>query len=475
MTVFPTDFLWGGAIAANQAEGAWQTDGKGPSIADVTTHGIGKSEHDKAVVSGHYYPNHEAIDFYHRYQTDLTLMAGMGFNCFRTSIAWSRIYPTGEEDTPNEAGLAYYDRLFAKMHELGMTPIVTISHYETPLALHDKYGGWTSKKLIPLYEKFCRTIFTRYGHVVPYWMTFNEMNNTHTIWYAAAAIDLADDPDERVRQTFQAEHNMYVANAKAVQLAKTLMPHAHMGIMLSLSQAAVYPATCAPANVFGAMQMQRRTWVSADVQLKGHYPAFVARILRDHHVTLDVTDDELALIAENTSEFLGFSYYRSSTYKAGMGLYGDTGGVKGAPNPYLEATDWGWQIDPLGLRWMCNLVQDRYSCPMMVVENGLGMKDTVAPDGRIHDPARSDYLIKHLQALGEAIKDGCNVIGYTWWGPIDIVSAGDGQMSKRYGFIYVDKDDTGNGTLARSKKDSFDTYQHIIETNGECLFEEAQS
>ncbi|WP_338215367.1 glycoside hydrolase family 1 protein [Lacticaseibacillus salsurivasis] len=470
MTVFPKGFLWGGAIAANQAEGAWQADGKGPSLVDVTEHGIGKSEHDDTVLPGKYYPNHEAIDFYHKYHEDLQAMSEMGFKCFRTSIAWSRLYPTGEETTPNEAGLRYYDDLFATMKKLGMEPVVTISHYETPLALHDKYGGWTNRHLIDLYERFCRTIFTRYGDVVHYWMTFNEMNNTHTIPYAAAAIDLTGDTDHRTQQIYQAEHNMYVANAKAVKLARELMPGAHMGIMLSLSQAAVYPATCAPEDVFGAMQMQRRTFISADVQLRGAYPAYAKRIFAEHHFELEMGPDDLQLIQDYPSEFLGFSYYRSSTYAAGTPLYGDTGGAVGKPNPYLKATDWGWQIDPLGLRWMCNLVQDRYNCPMFIVENGLGMKDTVSADGSIHDPARSEYLKAHVQAIGEAIKDGCNVMGYTWWGPIDIVSAGTGQMSKRYGFVYVDKDDAGHGTLARSKKDSFETYRQIISTNGDSVF-----
>lgn len=471
MTVFPKGFLWGGAIAANQAEGAWQAGGKGPSISDVTPHGLG-GEVDSKPIPGKYYPNHEAIDFYHRYQGDLQYMQEMGFNCFRTSIAWSRIFPDGEEAEPNEAGLKYYDDLFKTMHELGMEPVVTISHYETPLALHDKYGGWTDRHLIDLYEKYCRVLFTRYGNIVHYWMTFNEMNNTHTIPYAAAAITVSGDADHKTAQMYQAEHNMYVANAKAVRLAKQLMPAAHMGIMLSLSQAAVYPATCAPKDVFGAMQLQRRTFISADVQLRGAYPGYAKRIFQEHHFELKMGPDDLQLIHDYPSEFLGFSYYRSSTYADGTPIYGDTGGVVGRPNPYLKATDWGWQIDPLGLRWICNLVQDRYNCPMFIVENGLGMKDKVEPDRSIHDPARADYLKQHVRAIGEAIKDGCNIMGYTWWGPIDIVSAGTGQMSKRYGFVYVDRDDAGHGTLARSKKDSFEAYKQIIASNGESVFDD---
>lgn len=471
MTVFPKDFLWGGAIAANQAEGAWDVDGKGVAITDTTQHGIAKNVHDEEVVPGAFYPSHEAIDFYHRYDTDLEEMAALGLKCFRTSIAWTRIFPTGEEDEPNEEGLKFYDRLFDKMVALGIEPVVTISHYETPLTLHKKYNGWESKKLIPLFEKLCRVLFTRYGDRVHYWMTFNEMNNVHTIPYAAAGMDLTGDYPHQLQQIYQATHNMYVANAQAVRLAKELMPDAKMGIMLSLSQAAVYPASPKPEDVFGALQLQRRTFVSADVQLRGYYPGYVKRIWKDYKVTIDITDDELALIKQYTSQYLAFSYYRSSTYQEGMKIYGDTGGVVGKPNPYLKESAWGWPIDPLGLRWMCNLMQDHYDCPLFIVENGLGAADEISEDGKIHDPERSAYLRDHLKAIADAIQDGCKVIGYTWWGPIDIVSAGTGEMKKRYGFVYVDRHNDGSGTLKRQRKDSFDIYRQIIETDGDSLFQ----
>ncbi|WP_255585170.1 glycoside hydrolase family 1 protein [Virgibacillus saliphilus] len=470
MTVFPKDFLWGGAIAANQAEGAWNMDGKGTAITDVTEHGIAKNQHDKKVEPGKVYPSHEAIDFYHRYAEDLEYMAEMGFNCFRTSIAWTRIFPTGEEETPNEKGLEFYDKLFDKMLELGMEPIVTISHYETPLNLYTKYNGWESRELIPLFEKYCRVIFDRYKDKVKYWMTFNEMNNVHTIPYASAAMDLTGERSNQLRQVYQATHNMYVANALANKIAKDMMPNAHMGIMISLSQAAGYPATPKPEDVFGTLQFQRRTFISADVQIKGKYPNYVKRIWEENDVRLDITDEDLKLIAAYPSSYIAFSYYRSSVFEDGMKIYGDTGGVVGKENPYLEVSDWGWPIDPLGLRWMCNVMQDRYDCPLMIVENGLGDKDTISEDGKIHDEARAKYLTDHVKAIGEAIKDGCNIIGYTYWGPIDIVSAGTGEMKKRYGFIYVDKDNEGKGTLNRMKKDSFDTYKEIIENNGENVF-----
>lgn len=471
MKIFPKKFLWGGVIAANQAEGAWNVNGKGTAITDVTPSGIAQNIHDNKVENGKFYPSHEAIDFYHHYDEDLNYMSELGLKCFRTSIAWTRIYPTGEEKSPNEEGLKFYDHLFDKMISLGIQPVVTISHYETPLNLYQKYNGWESKELIPLFEKYCRTIFERYGSKVKYWMTFNEMNNVHTIPYAAAGMDLSGDYSHQLLQIYQATHNMYVANAVANRLAKEIMPSAHMGIMLSLSQAAVYPASPNPKDVFGTLQLQRRTFVSADVQLKGEYPGYVKRIWRDYKIKPNITEEELKLIKENTSEYLAFSYYRSSTYENGMKIYGDTGGVVGKPNPFLKDSAWGWPIDPLGLRWMCNLVQDRYGCPMFVVENGLGAADTLESNGKIHDPERSDYLVKHLKAIGEAIQDGCNVIGYTWWGPIDIVSAGTGEMKKRYGFVYVDRDNEGRGTMKRYKKDSFNVYKKIIASNGESLFE----
>lgn len=470
MSTFPKNFLWGGAIAANQAEGAWNRDGKGVSIADLTRHGITKNQHDDQIDPHAFYPSHEAIDFYDRFASDLKMMSEMGFNCFRTSIAWTRIYPNGDDKQPNEAGLKYYDRLFDRMLELGMTPVVTISHYETPFHLYKEYGGWENKKLIEFYLRYCETLFKRYGDKVKYWMTFNEMNNVHTIPYAAGALNLTGNRRHQLTQIFQASHNMYVANAMANRLAKQLIPQDHMGIMLSMSQAAVYPATPNPKDVWGALQVQRRTFVNADVQLRGEYPGYIKRYWKDNNIKLDITPEELALIKKYPSEYLAFSYYRTSTYSDGMKIYGDTGGVVGKPNPYLKESSWGWPIDPLGLRWICNLIADRYNCPMFIVENGLGEKDVISDDGKIHDKERIKYLQDHVREIGEAIKDGCQVIGYTWWGPIDIVSAGTGEMKKRYGFIYVDRDNEGHGTMKRMRKDSFKEYQKIIQSNGEILF-----
>ncbi|MFT8337014.1 glycoside hydrolase family 1 protein [Schleiferilactobacillus harbinensis] len=471
---FPKNFLWGGAIAANQAEGGWQAGGKGPDIADVLPHGIMHGP-DAQVEPGVHYPSHEAIDFYHRHTADLQLMAGMGFNAFRLSIAWSRIFPTGEETEPNEAGLKFYDDLFQEMRNLGMEPIVTISHYETPLNLATKYGGWTSKKLIPLYLRYAKVLFERFGQYVHYWLTFNELNGVHLIPWAAGAFLPHGTESERLSQIYQASHNMFVATAATIKMAREIVPDAQVGIMLTMSNAAAYPATPKPADVFHTLTYQRRTFLYGDVELRGHYPKYFDRIVRDYDLHLDITPAELQLIADYTADYLAFSYYRTTTFTAGMKILGDTGGLTGKKNPYLPTSAWGWQIDPEGLRYVLNILADRYEKPLMIVENGLGVADEVGPDGRIHDTERMRYLVDHLKAVQEAITDGCDVLGYTWWGPIDIVSAGTGEMKKRYGFIYVDKDNEGRGDLHRSKKDSYALYRDIIQSNGALLDQQTEA
>ena len=458
---FPKNFLWGGAIAANQAEGAYDIDGKGVNVTDVSTGLINVP--DYKVIPGKYYPSHEAIDFYHRYKEDLELMAGMGFNCFRTSISWARIFPNGDELEPNEQGLLFYEEMFNQMLELGMEPVVTISHYETPIHLLNQYGGWENRKLIDFFVHYCHTIFSRYKNLVKYWLTFNEINNTHTIPLAAAAIR----HDASMQTKFQAAHNMFVASAKANKLCHEIIPDAQIGCMLSLS--GVYPATCKPEDIFGAYNLRRRSLFFGDVMLRGKYPGYAKRIFKENNIVLDTREEDYFYIENYPSDYLGFSYYRTTTYEDGMPIYGHTGGIVGKENPYLKSTPWGWQIDPLGLRYVCNELYDRYQVPLFVVENGLGNVDVVEPDGSINDDYRIDYIRDHLKALKEAIKDGVDVIGYTYWGPIDIVSAGTGEMKKRYGFVYVDKDNEGNGTLERSKKKSYDWFKKVIETNGKYL------
>lgn len=469
-THFPQHFLWGGALAANQCEGAWDTDGKGPSISDVLECGPQRlKDFSLRALSDHYYPSHSAIDFYHHYKEDIALFAEMGFTCLRVSIAWSRIFPTGEELTPNEKGLQFYDDLFDTMHAHGIEPVVTISHYETPLHLAEKYNGWVDRALIPLFERYCRVLFTRYGKKVRYWMTFNEANNVIGLSWLAGAIDTRKLAHP-LADTYRAAHYMLVANALAVKACHELLPDAKIGCMLALGN--TYPMTCRPEDVFSNYNLRRKRTFMADVMLKGSYPSYMPRLWEEIGAEIDILPGEAELLAGNTCDYLSFSYYRTMAHKAADGpVQINTGGAIGEDNPYLKKTAWGWAVDPLGLRYTCNELYDRFHKPLFIAENGLGMADTISPDGKIHDPARSEYLVEHLKAVQQAIADGCDIFGYTWWGPIDIVSAGTGEMNKRYGFIYVDCDNEGHGTMQRICKDSFDVYRRIIASNGECLQE----
>ena len=463
MSVFPNDFLWGGAIAANQAEGAWNVDGKGSSISDVVRGGIASGKHDAVIDPHKYYASHEAIDFYHHYKEDVALFAEMGFTCFRTSIAWTRIFPRGDETSPNEAGLKFYDDLFDELLKYGIQPVITLSHYETPLALYQEYGGWKNRKLVNFFTRYCEVVFRRYREKVKYWMTFNELNNMNRMPFATGAVDPSSTPQE----LYQANHHQFVANALANKLCHEIIPDAKIGCMLSLST--VYPATCNPEDIFSTMQLRRRSLFYSDVMMLGEYPAWTPRLFREQNIELVMEDGDLDLIARYPSDYLGFSYYRSVLHQAGGEFRVDTGGTVGQDNPYLEKTAWGWPIDAKGFRIVCNELADRYRKPLFVVENGYGGVDEPDENGVINDTARIDYGHQHIREMGEAIADGCDIMGYTWWGPIDIVSAGTGEMKKRYGFIYVDKDNDGNGTLKRSKKRSFDWYKQVIASNGETL------
>jgi len=468
---FPDDFLWGGAVAANQAEGAWNEDGKGVAVSDVVRGGFIAGTADATVDPAKRYPSHEAIDFYHRFREDVALFAEMGFKCFRTSIAWSRIFPNGDDAEPNEAGLAFYDALFDELRARGIEPVVTLSHYETPLRLVDDHGGWANRDLIGLFERYARVVLTRYGSKVRWWMAFNEINNAHIMPLAAAALRISKDtsPAERARLIYQASHNMFVASALAAKACRELVPGGRMGAMLSLS--GVYPATCAPEDVFAAMQLRRRSLFFSDVLLRGAYPGYARRVFDEFDAAPDMRPGDLDLIAAHTCDYLGFSYYRTTTFKAGLPIVGHTGGLLGLDNPYLEKTEWGWQIDPQGFRYVCDELWDRYQKPLFVVENGLGGHDEIGRDGTVDDQPRIDYLNRHVRALAEAIGDGCEIIGYTWWGPIDIVSAGTGEMRKRYGFIHVDKDNEGRGTLKRTRKASFHHYRDLIRSNGRSVLD----
>ncbi|WP_081332179.1 6-phospho-beta-glucosidase [Pediococcus pentosaceus] len=477
MTKLPENFLWGGAVAAHQLEGAWQADGKGVSMADVMTAGANKVPRKitDGVVPGENYPNHEGIDFYHHYREDVKMFAELGLKAFRTSIAWTRIFPNGDDAEPNEAGLKFYDDLFDECLKYGIEPVITLAHFEMPYHLVKKYNGFSDRHVIDLYVRFAETCFKRYKDKVKYWMTFNEINNQsmyNNDFLMATNSGLVFKGDEnREAAMYQAAHYELVASAKAVKLGHEINPDFQIGCMINFTP--FYPLNAAPNNIMLTERlMQRRYWFS-DVHVNGVYPENVETYLQQKGYRPDITEADREILKAGTVDYVGFSYYNSNTVALPEGRSIDENLAPEdvtVENPYLATSDWDWPIDPVGLRYSLNWLNDRYHLPMFIVENGLGAYDTVESDGAIHDPYRVDYLRAHIQEMEKAVElDGVNLMGYTPWGFIDLVSAGTGQMSKRYGFIYVDKDDDGNGTLQRSKKDSFGWYQKVIRTNGEDL------
>ncbi|EOL8988626.1 glycoside hydrolase family 1 protein [Cronobacter dublinensis] len=462
MKTFPDGFLWGGAIAANQVEGAYLTDGKGLSTSDVQPQGILGPVVER--VPGDSGIKDVAIDFYHRYPEDIALFAEMGFSCLRVSIAWTRIFPNGDEREPNEAGLAFYDRLFDEMAAHNITPLVTLSHYEMPWGLVTQYGGWGNRETIAFFERYARTVFTRYQHKVKRWLTFNEINMS--LHAPMTGVGLPEDSSQA--QIYQAIHHQLVASALAVKACHEIIPDAKIGNMLL--GGLMYPLSCKPDDVFAALQ-ENRTWqFFGDVQCRGAYPGYMLRWFRDNHITLNITDEDRAAL-RSTVDFISFSYYMTGCVTTDEALNQQARGniLNMVPNPHLQSSEWGWQIDPVGLRTLLNVLWDRYQKPLFIVENGLGAKDRVEADGSINDDYRIDYLNDHLVQVREAIDDGVEVMGYTSWGPIDLVSASKAELSKRYGFIYVDRYDDGSGTLARRRKKSFAWYKEVIASNGASL------
>ena len=471
---FPEGFYWGGATAANQFEGAWNVDGRGPSVDDHFTGGTKDKPRTITVdiEPDVLYPNHDGIDFYHHYEEDIALFAEMGFNMFRMSISWSRIFPNGDDEKPNELGLAFYDKVFDCCRAHGIEPLVTLSHYEMPYHLVEKYNGWASRELIGFFEKYCQTVFDRYHDKVRYWLTFNEINcgtmdmgnlfETSMIrGFAGPASEAHTTPQER----YQALHHQFVASARVVKYAHERYPQFRMGNMDCFILS--YAATCDPKDVLAnESEMRRMNWYCSDVQVRGCYPSYAKRFWRENDISLEIEDGDLEDLKEGTIDFYTFSYYMSSVVGTHDVKQAAGNMTFGGVNPYLKSTDWGWQIDPDGLRFALNEIYDRYQIPLMVVENGMGALDKVEEDGSIHDTYRIEYLKSHVRAMREAVDDGVDLKGYTWWGPIDLVSAGTGEMRKRYGFIYVDKHDDGSGTYKRSRKDSFYAYQKIIKSNG---------
>ncbi len=481
---FPKGFMWGGAVAANQVEGAWNVDGKGWSVEDVVTYkpkvdvkdykanvhisleGIRAAMADPDPT---YYAKRRGIDFYHHYKEDLALFAEMGFKVVRLSIAWARLFPTGEEETPNEAGVAFYEDVFREMKRLGIEPLVTLSHYEMPLELALKYNGWADRRVIDLFVRFSRVCFERFGAYVKYWLNFNEIDSLirHSFTTAGIIPELCGERGE-LAACYQAAHHQFVAGAKVTKLMRELVPGAKMGLMLT--KLTTYPRTCAPADVAATQKKNLENLFYADVQVFGEYPRMKLRDLEKRGLLPAMEPGDLEVIRENTVDFVSFSYYNSTTESVDPNAERTPGNtILGVKNPYLPSSEWGWQVDPVGLRISLIELYDRYRKPLFVVENGLGMRDTVEADGSIHDPYRVEYFRAHFREMEKAIDEGVELMGYTSWAPIDLVSANTNQMSKRYGFIYVDQDDLGNGTLARSRKDSFYWYKKVIATNGEDM------
>ena len=477
----PKDFLWGGATAANQFEGGYREGGKGLSTADVMTGGTHTTPRriTPELEEGTYYPSHEAIDFYHHYKEDIKLFGEMGFKTFRMSINWSRIFPNGDDMTPNEEGLKFYDDVFAELRKYNIEPLVTISHYETPFGLTKKYNGWSSREVIDCYVRYCETIFNRYKDVVKYWLTFNEINCL-TMPFGSfmgggillndggeLAFDKETQDSKQIR--FQALHHQFIASARAVKLGHEINKDFKIGCMIAYM--ASYPYTCNPEDVFLNQEKDNlNNFLCSDVQVRGAYPGFAKRFFRDNNIEIKMEENDEETLKEGCVDFYTFSYYMSNCVSSDPELEKTSGNILGGvKNPYLKASDWGWQIDPKGLRWSLNNIYNRYQIPLMVVENGLGAVDIVEEDGSINDDYRIDYLRAHIKEMKEAVNDGVELIGYTPWGCIDLVSASTGEMKKRYGFIYVNKDNDGNGDMSRSRKKSFFWYKKVIESNGEEL------
>ncbi|MBB6023088.1 6-phospho-beta-glucosidase [Paenibacillus sp. JGP012] len=476
LKTFPENFLWGGATAANQLEGAYLEGGKGLTTVDLIP--IGANRFPIALGNldsfepkeGEFYPSHEAIDFYHRYKEDIALFAEMGFKCLRLSVAWARIFPNGDDAEPNEAGLQFYDDVFDELLKHNIEPVVTICHFDVPVSLVKNYGGWKNRKMVSFFETYAKTLFNRYKDKVKYWMTFNEINMLLHLPYIGAGIVL-DEGEDKEQVLYQAAHHELVASALAVKACHEIIPSAQIGCMLAAGM--VYPYSSHPEDVWKAMDKDRESFFFIDVQSKGEYPGYTKRFFRENHIHIDMQPEDADILKQHTVDYIGFSYYASRCTSADPEVLKNSteGNVFGSvKNPYLEASEWGWTIDPKGLRITCNQLHDRYGKPLFIVENGLGATDVLLDDDTVEDDYRIAYLNSHFAEMAEAIQDGVELIGYTSWGPIDLVSAGTGEMKKRYGYIYVDRNNDGSGTLRRVRKKSFHWYKEVIASNGAQYF-----
>lgn len=470
----PKNFLWGGAVAAHQLEGGWNEDGRGPSVSDVMTGGSNKVARKitDGVIDGEHYPNHKGIDFFHTYKDDIKLFAELGFKCFRTSISWSRIFPNGDELEPNEKGLQFYDDMFDTLLKYNIEPVITLSHFEMPYYLTQKYGGWTNRKLIEFFVRYAETVMKRYKNKVKYWMTFNEINNQMTL-----ATDIFGWTNSGIRYSqlenptkamYQAAHHELLASAIVVKKGHEINPNFQIGCMCSFVP--YYPFSCNPADVMCASESMHERFFFMDVHARGHYGSYAKKFWERTGDGPQMEAGDEKILSEGKVDYIGFSYYMSNTVKADSENpsknYG--GNVHSVKNPYVKVSDWGWAIDPEGLRYALNVMYERYELPLFIVENGLGAFDKLEADKTCDDSYRIDYLRRHIAEMKKAVEvDGVNLMGYTPWGCIDVVSFTTGELAKRYGFIYVDLNDDGTGTGNRYKKKSFDWYKKVIATNGE--------
>lgn len=478
MKGFREDFLWGGATAANQCEGAYREDGKGLSVSDIMTGGSHKEPRrvSLSMDEAYTYPSRTAVDHYHRYKEDIALFAEMGFKVYRFSIAWTRIFPNADDEEPNEEGLRFYENLLKELRKYNIEPLVTISHNEMPLAIVEKYQGWPNKKVIDLYVRFCRVIFERYQEYVTYWLPFNEVNDLMLPLsnllqggiYSEKAVTFGDTQDDDLNLRMNALNNVLIASAKAVALGRTINPAFRFGTMIC--HITLYPRTCSPDDVLLVQQDDMmRNCMCSDVMLRGEYPYYAWRYFERNHVSLALSEEEKAVLQKGVCDFYSFSYYQSICESTQVFEEKTSGNIMGGvKNPYLELTQWDWPIDAVGLRYTLNKVYDRYHVPIIITENGLGASD-VLEDGRVHDSYRIDYIRRHIEEMRKAVDDGVDLFGYTAWGCIDLISVSTGEMRKRYGFIYVDRDDEGRGSYDRYRKDSFYWYQKVIESNGEII------
>ena len=483
MRKFPEGFLWGGATAANQIEGGWREGGKGWSVSDaarahfdadvkdysrhnqITTRDIEEAlAHPEDEVN---YPKRHGSDFYHHYKEDIALMAQMGFKVYRMSIAWSRIYPNGDDEQPNEEGLQFYDDVFDELKKYSIEPLVTMSHYEPPLNLVLNYDGWYSREVVGFFEKYVKTICERYKHKVKYWLTFNEVDSMIRHPYTTGGLIEDRFPGKNFEEVcYQAMHHQFVASALATKICHEIIPDSQVGCMIT--KLTYYPYTCKPEDVLETQRRMRSIYAYSDTQVFGEYPSTLLSYYKNHniHIVKQPGDDQI--MKQYPVDFVSFSYYMSSCVAADeTGLDVTPGNtILAVKNPHLETSEWGWQIDPIGLRISLVDLYDRYRKPLFIVENGLGAKDELTADGQVHDPYRIDYLRRHFACMLDAIdEDGVELMGYTSWACIDLISESTKQISKRYGYIYVDLDDLGNGTYNRIRKDSFYWMQKVIENN----------